>query len=49
MIGIDSNPYLAIAGSLAAGYMGLVNQIKPREPATGEVWSEIGETSPEGA
>lgn len=49
VIGIDANPYLAIAGSLAAGYMGLLEQIQPRPPASGEVWSEIGETIPEGA
>ncbi|MBE3636601.1 glutamine synthetase family protein [Mangrovicoccus algicola] len=49
VIGIDSNPYLAIAGSLAAGYMGLVEKIEPRAPAVGEVWTEIGETIPEGA
>jgi len=46
VIGIDSNPYLAIAASLAAGYMGLVQKIEPRPAATGEVWDE-GASLPE--
>ena len=29
----DANPYLAIAASLACGYLGLVNAIEPDEPA----------------
>lgn len=37
--GIDANPYLAIAASLAAGYLGLVNKVEPRPEAEGEVWS----------
>lgn len=37
VIGIDSNPYLAIAASLAAGYLGLVNKIEPRPKAKGEI------------
>ncbi|WP_354668077.1 glutamine synthetase family protein [Pacificibacter marinus] len=38
VIGMDCNPYLAIAASLACGYLGLVNKIKPRPAATKEVW-----------
>jgi len=30
----DSNPYLALAASLAAGYLGMVNKIKPSKPVT---------------
>lgn len=30
VVGADANPYLAIAASLAAGYLGLVNKIEPR-------------------
>lgn len=41
--GIDANPYLAIAASLAAGYLGLVNKIEPRPEADGEIWSAEGE------
>lgn len=38
IVGIDTNPYLAIAASLAAGYLGLVNEIEPRDQASGEIW-----------
>lgn len=38
VIGIDSNPYLAIAASLACGYLGMVNKVVPRPAATGEVY-----------
>ena len=40
VIGIDCNPYLAIAGSLACGYLGMTNRIEPTEAATGEVYEE---------
>ena len=30
VIGMDCNPYLAIAASLACGYLGMMNAIKPR-------------------
>ncbi len=30
----DANPYLALGASLAAGYLGMVNKIKPSEPST---------------
>lgn len=33
--GADCNPYLAIAASLACGYLGLKNQLKPDEPNQG--------------
>ena len=33
--GADANPYLAIAASLAAGYLGMVNGDRPRPPVTG--------------
>ncbi|MDH6265981.1 glutamine synthetase [Rhizobium sp. SG_E_25_P2] len=36
VVGMDSNPYLAIAASLACGYLGMVNSVKPREAASGE-------------
>lgn len=31
----DANPYLAIAASLACGYLGLVERLKPGEPVSG--------------
>lgn len=33
--GADANPYLAIAGSLAAGYLGMIEGAEPRPPVTG--------------
>ncbi|WP_116131957.1 glutamine synthetase family protein [Tropicimonas sp. IMCC34043] len=38
VIGIDCNPYLAIAASLASGYLGMVNAISPRPIALHEVF-----------
>ena len=37
VVGVDCNPYLAIAVSLACGYLGMLNRIDPGEPAAGEV------------
>lgn len=36
--GMDCNPYLAIAASLAAGYLGMMNRIEPRPAVEVEVW-----------
>lgn len=33
--GADANPYLAIAASLACGYLGMVNDLKPSKPKEG--------------
>lgn len=41
IIGVDCNPYLAIAASLACGYLGLVNEIEPDQPILGEADDEI--------
>lgn len=38
VIGMDCNPYIAIAGSLACGYLGMINRIEPRPEARQEVW-----------
>lgn len=35
LAGADANPYLAIAGSLACGYLGIQNKIDPGEPING--------------
>ncbi len=35
LAGADANPYLAIAGSLACGYLGIVNKVDPGEPLSG--------------
>ena len=36
--GADANPYLAIAASLACGYLGMMEGIKPTEPITGSAY-----------
>ena len=36
--GADANPYLAFAASLACGYLGMVERIKPSEPVTGSAY-----------
>lgn len=38
VIGMDCNPYLAIAASLACGYLGMKNKTEPRAQAMNEVW-----------
>ncbi|MGL4566487.1 MAG: glutamine synthetase, partial [Halioglobus sp.] len=40
VVGVDCNPYLAIAASLACGYLGMLEQTRPGEPAAGEVADE---------
>ncbi len=36
--GADANPYLAFAASLACGYIGMTERIKPSEPVTGSAY-----------
>src|ERR1700741_631831 len=36
--GADANPYLAIAASLACGYLGMVEGLKPSEPVSGSAY-----------
>ena len=36
--GADANPYLAIAASLACGYLGMVEQLSPTEAMTGSAY-----------
>lgn len=38
VIGMDCNPYLAIAASLACGYLGMINRVAPRAAVEVEVW-----------
>lgn len=35
VVGMDANPYLAIAGSLACGYLGMKNQLRPKRAVKG--------------
>ncbi len=37
VVGVDCNPYLAIAASLACGYLGIMEKLRPSEPVTGEL------------
>lgn len=39
VIGMDANPYLAIAACLACGYLGMKGGLKPREAITGDAYS----------
>lgn len=39
LAGADANPYLAIAASLACGYLGMLGQLEPRPPMLGSAWS----------
>src|SRR6187455_1042522 len=36
--GADANPYIAIAASLACGYLGMVEGLKPSEPISGSAY-----------
>jgi glutamine synthetase len=38
LAGADANPYLAIAASLAAGYLGMKQKLKPRQPIEGSAY-----------
>jgi glutamine synthetase len=43
LAGSDVNPYLVIAASLACGYLGMVEKLKPSEPIVGSAYgSEFG-------
>jgi hypothetical protein len=37
--GMDCNPYLGIAASLACGYLGLMEAIDPEDPVTGDAYA----------
>ena len=45
--GCDANPYLAIASSLACGYLGIVNGLKPDAPRTDDC-QEMAKSLPRG-
>jgi len=38
LAGADANPYLAIAASLACGYLGMIQKLKPRAPVEGSAY-----------
>ena len=39
VVGMDANPYLAMAACLACGYLGMMGKIMPREPVSGDAYS----------
>jgi glutamine synthetase len=41
--GMDCNPYLAIAASLACGYLGMMNDIRPKEEFFGDAYEGEGD------
>lgn len=44
--GADANPYLALAASLAAGYLGMTEQLEPSDPVEGSAY-ELAHTLPQ--
>ncbi len=43
--GADANPYLALAASLAAGYLGIVEELEPSDPVEGSAY-DLAHTLP---
>ncbi len=43
LAGMDSNPYLCIAASLACGYLGLMNKTKPQDRYKGDAYDAADE------
>jgi glutamine synthetase len=39
VVGMDTNPYLAMAACLACGYLGMINKVEPRKMVTGDAYS----------
>jgi glutamine synthetase len=37
--GVDVNPYLAMAATLACGYLGMMDKLRPSEPMTDSAWN----------
>ncbi|HMM84553.1 glutamine synthetase family protein [Azohydromonas sp.] len=40
LAGVDTNPYLVTAATLACGYLGMVGQITPSEPLSGSAYEQ---------
>jgi glutamine synthetase len=36
--GVDANPYLAMAATLACGYLGMMERLTPSDPLGGSAW-----------
>ena len=39
VIGADANPYIALAATLACGYLGIKNRVEPRPECTGDAYA----------
>ncbi|WP_244530545.1 glutamine synthetase family protein [Salaquimonas pukyongi] len=39
VVGMDTNPYLALAACLACGYLGMTRKVAPREAVSGDAYS----------
>ena len=39
VVGMDTNPYLAMAACLACGYLGMTKKVRPRAPVEGDAYS----------
>lgn len=39
VIGADANPYIALAATLACGYLGIKNRVQPRAECTGDAYA----------
>ena len=46
LAGADANPYLAIAASLACGWLGMVRKLEPTEPMKGSAY-RLAQTLPQ--
>ena len=44
--GVDVNPYLAMAGSLACGYLGMIRKLSPSKPHVGNAYKARGHGLP---
>jgi glutamine synthetase len=47
LAGADANPYLAMAATLACGYLGMLQQLEPRPPLHGSAY-KVGHNLPSG-
>ncbi|MFC3851362.1 glutamine synthetase family protein [Salinispirillum marinum] len=44
--GSDTNPYIALAGNLICGYLGMVDDLKPRKPVAGRLGDQADDHVP---
>ncbi|WLD58555.1 glutamine synthetase family protein [Salinispirillum sp. LH 10-3-1] len=44
--GSDTNPYIALAGNLVCGYLGMIEDLKPRKPVSGRLGDQADDHVP---